>query len=350
MKKTFKFGLVILVLGAVLAIVGAVSNGIKPVEFNGFKVQTVKKDTRTKKEYAKKEFNRIEIENEEGDVLPLSVEIKQGKDYSVAYQGSSRFEPKLNYQNGTLKISRGSELSKTVSFDFTDYRSKIDSSLVITVPENVKLATLKVDGAFNTLRLEKLNIATLELDPRHSERVELTEVTTERTDVEMESVTGVHITNSKLNNGDLEFNDLLDFELVVAGGEFNNLKVRTDGHGKVYYKDGLVLNGGMTQLGDVEYGIVVGDNDAEAEHEAQSDGSADLFANTITVKGKYEIKNNHGLTQIENATVQGYRLTNKHGKNTLREQQQTNGGTLEEGTDQADVLILTNETGENIIK
>ena len=43
-------------------------------------------------------------------------------------------------------------------------------------------------------------------------------------------------------------------------------------------------------------------------------------------------------------------LTNKHGKNTLHDQQQTNGGTLEENTDQADVLTLDNQTGENTVK
>ena len=51
-----------------------------------------------------------------------------------------------------------------------------------------------------------------------------------------------------------------------------------------------------------------------------------------------------------NATVQGYRLTNKHGKNNLHDQQQTNGGTLEENADQADVLTLSSRTGENTVK
>ena len=43
MKKTFKFGWLILAIGAVIAIVGAVFHGVKAVEFDGLKVQTVKK-------------------------------------------------------------------------------------------------------------------------------------------------------------------------------------------------------------------------------------------------------------------------------------------------------------------
>ena len=57
MKKIFKAGWVILALGAVLAIVGAAFNGVKAVEFNGFKVQTVKKDTAITKTYAKKNLS-----------------------------------------------------------------------------------------------------------------------------------------------------------------------------------------------------------------------------------------------------------------------------------------------------
>ena len=43
-------------------------------------------------------------------------------------------------------------------------------------------------------------------------------------------------------------------------------------------------------------------------------------------KASMRSKNNTGVTRIMNATVQGYRLTNKHGKNNLHDQQQTNGG------------------------
>ena len=37
----------------------------------------------------------------------MELEIRQGQDYSVSYSGSSRFEPKIDYQNGTLKVARG---------------------------------------------------------------------------------------------------------------------------------------------------------------------------------------------------------------------------------------------------
>lgn len=332
MKKTFKFGWLILAIGAVIAIVGAVFHGVKAVEFDGLKVQTVKKDRDIQKTYAKKEFDRIEIENGSGYFAPVDLDIRQGSDYSVSYSGSSRFEPKISYQNGTLKIIRGRDTRGTVSFDFTDYRTKIDSKLVITVPENVKLSTLKVEGIYDNLDLEKLNVGMLELDLNHTKKLELNEVTAERTDVDT-GIDAGQIINSKLNNGEL-----------------NNIKVKTEGRGRVYYKDGLVLNGGSTQLADIEYGYEYSDDESDSEDVDDTEQSPDLDADTITVKGKYEIKNANGAIRVGNVTVQGYRLTNKHGKNTLHDQQQTNGGTLEENADQADVLTLDNQTGENTVK
>lgn len=349
MKKTFKFGWLILAIGAVIAIVGAVFHGVKAVEFDGLKVQAVKKDRDIQKTYAKKEFDRIEIENGSGYFAPVDLDIRQGSDYSVSYSGSSRFEPKISYQNGTLKIIRGRNISGTVSFDFTDYRTKIDSKLVITVPENVKLSTLKVEGIYNNLDLEKLNVGMLELDLNHTKKLELNEVTAERTDVDT-GIDAGQIINSKLNNGKLEFTAEADLDLVVSGGELNNIKVKTEGRGRVYYKDGLVLNGGSTQLADIEYGYEYSDDESDSEDVDDTEPSPDLDADTITVKGKYEIKNTNGAIRVGNVTVQGYRLTNKHGKNTLHDQQQTNGGTLEENADQADVLTLDNQTGENTIK
>ncbi len=347
MKKIFKAGWVILALGVVLAIVGAAFNGVKAVEFNGFKVQTVKKDTAITKTYAKKEFERIEFVNGSGYFVPMELEIRQGQDYSVSYSGSSRFEPKIDYQNGTLKVARGQEMHG-FSFDLNNYQSKIDSKLIITVPENVKLSFVKVNGNYDNIKLEKLNIATLELEANSSEKLSLNEVTTERTDIDM-NTDEVTLTNSKLNNGELS----LVADLVVSGGELTNINVKVDSEGRVYYKDGLVLNGGGTQLADEVYGYESDDdNDADndSDYADNSEPNAELDADTITIKGKYEIKNNTGVTRIMNATVQGYRLTNKHGENNLHDQQQTNGGTLEENADQADVLILSSRIGENTVK
>lgn len=345
MKKTFKFGWLILAIGAVIAIVGAVFHGVKAVEFDGLKVQTVKKDRDIQKTYAKKEFDQIKIESGSGYFAPIDLDIRQGSDYSVSYSGSSRYEPKISYQNGTLKIIRGLDTHNTVSLDLTDYRTKIDSKLVITVPENVKLSTLKVEGIYDNINLEKLNVAMLDLDLDHTKKFELNEVTAERTEVDT-GIDAGQIINSKLNNGELEFTAAADLDLVVSGGELNNIKVKTEGQGRVCYKDGLVVNGGSTQLADIEYGYEYADDESEVD----ADLSSDLDADTITVKGKYEIKNVAGAIRVGNVTVQGYRLTNKHGKNTLHDQQQTNGGTLEENTDQADVLTLDNQTGENTVK
>ena len=231
-----------------------------------------------------------------------------------------------------------------------NYQSKIDSKLIITVPENVKLSFVKVNGNYDNVKLEKLNIATLELEADSSEKLSLNEVTTERTDIDM-NTDEVTITNSKLNNGELSLDRVADF--VVSGGELTNINVKVDSEGRVYYKDGLVLNGGGTQLADEVYGYESDDDndtDNDSDYADNLEPSADLDADTITIKGKYEIKNNSGTTRIMNATVQGYRLTNKHGKNNLHDQQQTNGGTLEENADQADVLTLSSQTGENTVK
>ena len=246
-----------------------------------------------------------------------------------------------------MKVARGQEMHG-FSFDLNNYQSKIDSKLIITVPENVKLSFVKVNGNYDNIKLEKLNIATLELEANSSEKLSLNEVTTERTDIDM-NTDEVTLTNSKLNNGELS----LVADLVVSGGELTNINVKVDSEGRVYYKDGLVLNGGGTQLADEVYGYESDDdNDADndSDYVDNSEPSADLDADTITIKGKYEIKNNTGVTRIMNATVQGYRLTNKHGKNNLHDQQQTNGETLEENADQADVLTLSSRTGENTVK
>ena len=99
------------------------------------------------------------------------------------------------------------------------------------------------------------------------------------------------LTNSKLNNGELSLDRVAD--LVVSGGELTNINVKVDSEGRVYYKDGLVLNGGGTQLADEVYGYASDDdNDADndSDYVDNSEPSADLDADTITIKGKYEIK------------------------------------------------------------
>ena len=115
----------------------------------------------------------------------------------------------------------------------TIINQKIDSKLIITVPENVKLSFVKVNGNYDNIKLEKLNIATLELEANSSEKLSLNEVTTERTDIDM-NTDEVTLTNSKLNNGELSLDRVAD--LVVSGGELTNINVKVDSEGRVYYK------------------------------------------------------------------------------------------------------------------
>ena len=58
-----------------------------------------------------------------------------------------------------------------------------------------------------------------------SEKLSLNEVTTERTDIDM-NTDEVTLTNSKLNNGELSLDRVAD--LVVSGGELTNINVKVD--------------------------------------------------------------------------------------------------------------------------
>lgn len=328
MKKVLKFGVVIFVIGTFMAIIGAAFHGIKAIEFNGLHVRIAKEAKTIRKTYTSKEFSSLEVISP--DFLPAKVKISQGDDYSVSYHGNALYEPKLRYQEGKLSINQ-SYADSYGRIDLTGNYPTSYGELTITVPKDKTLSELTVNGQGLDMFINDIKTDKLVLDVNTAEDVSLTNVEAKKTDLTLDS-DGVSLNNTHLADGSLS---ITDGDLKVTRGELTNITVHSVGEGDVTYNDGLILNGGSTHL--------------EPE-EDDDDENGDLSATRVTVQGKYEMESVNGEIWVTNANAQGYRLTSTKGKNTLFERSQRNGGTLEENSDQTDVLNITNHLGDNTVK
>lgn len=323
MKKIFKAGGITIILGVIIAIVGAVFNGVRAVEFVNLKPQIVQKGKKITKNYSATDFTTIKFDNNNADGSAYDVEIKQGSGYKVTYTGNSKYEPKVSVSNDSLTITPSKRNHSTVGFYYTNYESRV-GKITITVPENVKLDKLSLEGFVRSLVLSDLNITELTSDKHtYADAATFKNLTVDQLELNLGVGDELFIKDSKLSNGTLDFSG----DLRVSGGELTDIAITSNQDGDVDFLNGTTITNGSVKLTD-----------------------ADFTANGVTFHGKYEVTNKDGDNNVSNVTVQGYRIVTTDGTNTLFDQVQNNGGTLEQNTDQADVLTLTNTDGDNTVK
>ena len=222
MKKTFKIGLGILIIGIILMVVGFAGHGMKNVSFEGA-TPVIEKQV-TKKLSTAKEFNRVNLTSSSANVL-----IKTGSKFAISYQGSNARLPKVTVTNQSATIHQGEGRGTFFSYN------NGDDTIIITVPKGTKLAG-KLDVADGDLSITNVDLENMDVNVADG-------------DVVYNNLT---VTGGKTTLGDGDFTS----NRVIFKGHYT---VKTDdGDNKVIasHADGFILHtdDGDNKLDGVDHG------------------------------------------------------------------------------------------------
>lgn len=150
MKKTIKVGIILLILGLILAIFGIANNGIQSIYWqSGFHVAKVRSQT-----YQPAKIKSITL-NTDADVT-----IKQGDTNKVTI-ASARQLPNMTYDNGNITIKSAHFTNDTVGFIITPEVST--HRVTITVPKNTTVNTIKASKQTGNVALSNVHVKNLQL-------------------------------------------------------------------------------------------------------------------------------------------------------------------------------------------
>ncbi|ETY73134.1 DUF4097 family beta strand repeat-containing protein [Lactiplantibacillus fabifermentans] len=150
MKKTIKVGIILLILGLILAIFGIANNGIQSIYWqSGFHVAKVRTKT-----YQPAKIKSITL-NTDADVT-----IKQGDTTKVTVS-SARQLPSMTYDNGNVTIKSTQFTHETVGFIITPEVST--HRVTITIPKNTIVNTIKATKQTGNVAISNVAVKDLQL-------------------------------------------------------------------------------------------------------------------------------------------------------------------------------------------
>lgn len=130
MKKTFKVGLIVLILGMILLGIGFFNNGDKAVYFENNRPAIFR--SHTKELSTNKTFERIDISASTANVL-----IREGKKYQISYSGINNHAPAVTVHNNVASIRQSGGFPLVLNFN--NYQSHQDL-IIVTIPHDQALA------------------------------------------------------------------------------------------------------------------------------------------------------------------------------------------------------------------
>lgn len=130
MKKVFKVGVIVLILGVILLGVGFLNNGDKTVYFENNRPAIFHPHTKTIS--TNKAFERIDISASTANVV-----IREGKNYQITYSGISKHTPAATVHNNVASIRQTG--SFPLVFNFNEYQPHQDL-IIVTIPHDQALA------------------------------------------------------------------------------------------------------------------------------------------------------------------------------------------------------------------
>ena len=291
MKRMFKSGLVVLVVGLVFLLGGYLFHGKKSVVFHGFKPMIEENIDRTKNSY---QFDKIKLR-----LTDTNVQIRQGDEYAVHYHGRSDMRPQLKEQDGKLTLTGTTSESKHGMLIGNDLGKP---RITITVPKGKDLKTLQVQTSGGDFQVRGISAKKVDLDLDDNDEAYLN---------------GVNFSGGQIKLDDTDFN-------VVNKSVFKQVAV------KAYDTDwdisSMTVNGGSARLDD-----------------------GDFTAHNLTVKGKYQVTNSEDSNVVTNAKADGFVLKGVEHNSLYRK---TDSDYLEKNPQAKNVLKLRilSSDGSNVIK
>lgn len=131
MKRTFKIGWVILIIGLLALAVGYFNGGNKTVTIDHYRPSIT--HSYTKKLSTSKKFNKVNLA-----VSSANVVIRDGKKYQITYSGTSGHQtPTVTVHNNVATIHQSGNISHTFNINSSYHNQDL---IVITVPHNQVVA------------------------------------------------------------------------------------------------------------------------------------------------------------------------------------------------------------------
>src|SRR5699024_6505650 len=134
MKKTIISGFIISIIGAILLAIGFGLKGNKSIVFEDLK-PVIADSTKVTQAHTYKDINKLDI-----DVKEVNVEIREGKNYSVRYEGAKTSAPTVKKSGNQLQI-KGRLSSHSLRFNgmsmYDDYYIYYDrNKMLINLPKD----------------------------------------------------------------------------------------------------------------------------------------------------------------------------------------------------------------------
>lgn len=146
MKRLFKVGGIILIVGVLALAIGFFNGGNKTVYFENARPIVI--HDHVKHLSTNQKFNRLNL-----NVSTANVVIRQGSKYKITYYGMGGHIPTASVKNGTATVRQDGTIS--YSFNLNNYRDQ--NLIVITVPHGQALRG-KLQLKEGDLKLEKLTL------------------------------------------------------------------------------------------------------------------------------------------------------------------------------------------------
>jgi hypothetical protein len=160
MKKLFKIGWLVLVIGLVALGIGYFNGGNKTIAFNNHNQPTVVK-SHVRHLSSGKRFDRLDLSASTADVV-----IKQGDKYQVTYYGMGGKIPTARLNGRKMTVRQTGHIS--VHLVLNDYNDR--DQIVVTVPKGHALAG-RINVHEGSLTVSKVNLTNCTVDVRDGDVV-----------------------------------------------------------------------------------------------------------------------------------------------------------------------------------
>lgn len=328
MKKVFKLGLVLLVLGIILVIIGLVSGQDKSVFFKDARPVLYSKYEAQKYHTLNQEIpSSTTIKDLVLDINNANLVIKSGEKYSLKYQGWGN-QPTINVVNGILNIKAsagGQDFINRALGLFLNFKSDLKKdTLILTVPTDVKFSSVRlISGGDYTAKVNLTELKSQKFELVGSvDEVNLESCNFETTNIDISGST-MNLNNTILLNGKLT---LLDIDLKVSASTLKDIALIND-------------------TGDIEYSNVSIDGG-----NLNTTDSYLKISNSSIANG-YTIVNQRGQTEVLNTSVDGYKLMSDSDDSTLNLFGKTGSLQLNQNPTATNRLeISTQQDGSIIVK
>ncbi|MGV0167071.1 DUF4097 family beta strand repeat-containing protein [Furfurilactobacillus sp. WILCCON 0119] len=303
MKRTFKIGIWVLVVGVILIMIGAITHSFRDVTYNkNFRPELAQTKTVTKHVKA---FDTLTV-----NLKSSQLRVKEGDEFRVQMRGESKALPTVEQTGKTLKITQHRSENQHVQWGFENNEGGLinfsandgkmaDRTVVVTVPRGTKLNVINAHNDDGSIRMT--DVSTKKLTVNSNSDVSLETMTIEKpTTIKAD---GVYVENVTLTNPQITSSDDVALKNVT-------------------------LNQGTIKLNNGDFRM----------HDGSFTGVVSVF-------------NDDGDNTVVGADhSKGYIISHTSGGNALFDQANSDGGQLQQNETNADRLQLNTNDGDNSVK